>query len=520
MLRKTLLILVLAATALASVSITSTEQSKTVAKPDLATFSLQLNGTGYFTFGIDTPLDVSFSQKTINLTGTPQTVLMFVLTKFVDPGVYIITFKATDESFSTTSYKFFLEVEEGTPDLMISPVYSRISALQGEQAKLSFIVRNEANQEVRNVILHGDISDKFNPVYPEVFDLEPRESKTVDVHVTIPQDYPAGKYKFTVSAALGSLEHDASTELVVKKRAEVAGTLTAELLLPWEPLKRNGETVGYTLFLRVKNQGSMTMDGAEVVFQGFPPGWAFSGDTRFSIRPFDVRDLALNIEPNGDFSEHTGDIVLVKDLETITRAPVTLAGFKVGVSASGLATLGGLGGSLTVGVLFVVVIVLVLLFVRQRNKKTDRKEDDHIKQYLESLVSKAKGEMQKEAKPVMPAAPVQKPAAANQSGSRPEQRAKQPEGDVEEEISEVTEEPQQEFEEFSETLAEPAAAEPESTTVTVETGEESPTEEEVEELSEEPDEDQPLARLVKKASQAPRRRVVRRVVRRKVRGRK
>jgi len=72
----------------------------------------------------------------------------------------------------------------------------------------------------------------------------------------------------------------------------------------------------------------------------------------------------------------------------ISSQTVHFAGYKVGAPTGFFF----MGGSLAIGILLVVIIVLIVLFIRQKNVTADEVEEIKTKAYLKELVEKAQKE--------------------------------------------------------------------------------------------------------------------------------
>ena len=143
----------------------------------------------------------------------------------------------------------------------------------------------------------------------------------------------------------------------------------------------NGER-GYNLMLRIDNRKDEQVTGIEV--QGFPLGWNVTGDNHFYLSANSVKDITIKIVPT-DLDEHKIDVLLVKDSLVLANTTLTFSGERAGLVGAFL-----FGGSLTVGFLIIVILVLVLMYIRQRNVQADETENLQRVGYLKELVEEAK----------------------------------------------------------------------------------------------------------------------------------
>ncbi len=296
------------------------------------------------------------------------------------PGTYLVNFlfasTKEDSVFNRTlSIKILQTVE-------ITPVYSYIRITAGDFTTLKFTITN-TGKSTRNLIIDPEsFPDEFDAVYPDPFYLDPGESKTVSIKITVPPDYHSGVYSEKVTVLSGEIKAESSPfELAITKRSEFKNVVNINAIELGGYTGENGER-GYNLLLRIDNRKDEAITGVEVT--GFPLGWNVSGDTPFSIEANSVKDINLRIIPK-DLGEYRLDVLLTKDSLVLTNATLTFSGAK-----AGLVGMAVFGGSLTVGLLIIVVLVLVFLYIRQKNIQTDQMEQQDRVGYLKDLVEEAK----------------------------------------------------------------------------------------------------------------------------------
>lgn len=300
--------------------------------------------------------------------------------KGTKPGVYLVNFlfASTKENVvynRTLSIKILQTIE-------ITPVYSYVRITAGDFATLKFTITN-TGKSTRNLIIDPEsFPDEFQANYPNPFYLDPGESKTVSIKITVPHDYHSGVYSEKVTILSGEVKADSTPfELAILKRSEFRNVVNINAIELGGYTGENGEK-GYNLLLRVDNRKDEPITGIEVA--GFPLGWNVSGDTPFSIEANSVKDINLRIIPK-DLSEYRLDVLLTKDTLVLTNATLTFSGAKAGLVGMAI-----FGGSLTVGLLIIVVLVLVLLYIRQKNIQADQTEQMDRVGYLKDLVEEAK----------------------------------------------------------------------------------------------------------------------------------
>jgi len=294
-----------------------------------------------------------------------------------EPGKYTITFlfASTGEDI-VYSRKLTVNVQQ---TIEINPVYYYVKVMQGDFKTLKFIVTN-LGKSGRNMIVDPEsFPDEFNAEYPEPFYLDPGESKTISIKVTIPTGYHSGIESMKIAILSGEVRAESEPfDLSVLKRSEFKNVVNIDAVELGGYIGDNGQK-GYNLMLRIDNSKDEQVTNIEV--SGFPLGWNISGDTLFSIGANSVKDINVKIIPS-DLDEHKIDVLLTKDNLVLTNTTLTFSGTRAGLVGAAF-----FGGSLTVGLLIIVVLVLVLLYIRQRNIQSDEGEKAD---YLKGLFDEAK----------------------------------------------------------------------------------------------------------------------------------
>jgi uncharacterized membrane protein len=267
--------------------------------------------------------------------------------------------------------------------LDVRPVYSYVKATTGDYITLKFIIINSGNSGRTMVIDPESFPDEFNAVYPDPFHLDAGESKTVSIKVTIPPDYHSGVYSTTITVLSGEVKKESTPfDLSITKASTYKNVVLIDAVEIGGFTNEDGQR-GYDLMIRVDNRKDEGITGIDV--SGFPLGWNVSGDTNFYVDANTVRDIDIKVMPT-DYNDHTLDILLTKNDIVLANTTVTFSGQKAGLVGYAF-----FGGSLTIGLLIIVIAVLVLLYVRQRNIQADETESKTEKaQYLKNLVDEAK----------------------------------------------------------------------------------------------------------------------------------
>jgi len=344
-----------------------------------ANYQLGVNGVRYVTIYVNTPSSAYNGQEfpvTVTVRGDTST--------YTFAGLNVKALYDGSDPVTTPE------------DFQFKGDYRDVTVRQGEFQYLKFMLKNNGNTALKNILISGDISERFNPEYPSNgFTLYAHESKEITVKVTVPQDYPEGMYTMRLTAASGSNEATAEMDLYVAKRIEYVGKLDVKLV-GLNKVIVDGQTTGYELIVRLKNMGTTDLNNVKASIQGIPSSWEILGDTSADVRSFEVKDITLRAMTT-DFSQHQATVVVSKDNQELGSVAVTLsadtAQGDAGSSGTGFFFA---GGSFLFGLLVIAVLALVLLYVRQRNKHEDDVEDVRTKNYLERLVDEAKRDAQKD----------------------------------------------------------------------------------------------------------------------------
>lgn len=358
---------------------------------DVADYTVTFVGYDNISLTVSSDLSVSLSERNFAVNGRKD-IHVLVLTEDNEVGFYPITLTARGNN-QTYTYSLGTGIKEGEAYLLFDALYNKVEVVQGEDVELRFIVRNVNDQMARNIVIKGDIYESFKPEYPGPVTVSANDVEEVSVKLHVTNDMPAQDYPFTVTAAFGNAEYTQEVDVVVKNKATAKNALALTVSDSWEPLENtDGEAIGYKVFLTVENKQPIDLSGVEVVFEGLPAGWKFSGDTKFDITPLSTKKLTVNIEPKDkDFAEVNAVVKLVDGTQEITQQDIKFAGYKVGTTTGSFL----LGGSLTIGLLIVVVIALVLLYIRQKNQYAETVNEDQTKKYLKDLVEKTAKETKK-----------------------------------------------------------------------------------------------------------------------------
>ena len=300
--------------------------------------------------------------------------------KSTKPGTYLVNFLfASTQEDIVYNRTLTVKIQQS---LDVTPVYSYVRVTQGDFITLKFTVTN-LGKSARNMIVDPEsFPDDFNAEYPDPFYLDPGQSKTISIKITVPLDYHSGVYSQHIAILSGEVKADSEHfDLAVLQRSEYKNVVNINAVELGGYTGDNGER-GYNLMLRIDNRKDEQVTGIEVL--GFPLGWNVTGDNHFYLSANSIKDITIKIIPT-DLDEHTIDVLLVKDSLILTNTTLTFSGERAGLVGAFL-----FGGSLTVGFLIIVILVLVLMYVRQRNVQADETENLQRVGYLKELVEEAK----------------------------------------------------------------------------------------------------------------------------------
>ncbi len=303
-----------------------------------------------------------------------------------------VTFKTPEKDYYYRGLYVQREEPQNTQEhvknqLELKSEYREITVKQGESQTLYFLIRNNGDTPLKNVLISGDVSQRLNPEYPvSGFTVFPHEKKVLPVKITVPKDYPVGYYEITLKAASGDLEDSDSVLLHVVEKYSYQGSVEMTMVSE-DKLEEDGKTVGYEIVLKVKNNEVTDLNNVEVHVEGLPEGWEVEGDTVFSLKGSELRTIRIKIRTN-DFSKQDVRIALVKDGEEIAAVDTVLAGERIGITGAFY-----VGGSFLLGILVAGLAVAgAFYYVRQKNIEKEEEEDMKTREYLKQLVEQAKAD--------------------------------------------------------------------------------------------------------------------------------
>jgi len=339
------------------------------------------NDIGVFGYSDNVSILVIPSGRTIDMTASSSTNTTFTInSRDAKPGSYLVrfTFASTEENYVFTRT---LNVTI-RPMINIDPVYRFVRVTQGDYVTLKFIITNLDTSGRSMLIDPESFPVEFNAEYPDPFYMGAGESKTVSIRVTIPADYHSGLHTLKLTILSGEVSADSAVfDVSVTKSSAYKDLVNINAVELGGYTSDNGQK-GYNLMLRIENRKSEAITGVEVT--GFPLGWNVTGETPFDIGANSIKDVTIQILPK-DLSEYTLAVLLTKNDLVLTNTTLTFSGAKMGLVGQAF-----LGGSLTIGMLIIVIAVLVLLYIRQRNVQTDESEKMDRVGYLKDLVEEAK----------------------------------------------------------------------------------------------------------------------------------
>ena len=338
------------------------------------------------TLYVDTGLTYSISERNFRLSERARkSVSIWVPTAGLSKGLHDIALRAYNGE-ETERLQLVLSMGEGSKGLAIDAITTRLTVRQGEFQDIRVLVRNLGDTEIRNIVIDGDIPTTFNPNYPPILNLEPGEVKDLSIRVGVPVDYPNGDRDLTVSVASGNVRDEAKVKFFVREGYPYMDFVSMKVLY-MEPVKdEGGNVVSYAMKVRLSNSAGTDVNGVIFSLHELPEGWTIEDNNAFDIKAFQSYERTLIVMPT-DFSEHTTNLVLVKGTEEIASEKVLFAGYKVGKYGSDITGLlfGG-SSSLMAGFLIFVILLLVLLYIRQRNEFSDQMEMEDTRKKLEESV--------------------------------------------------------------------------------------------------------------------------------------
>ncbi|MFH0986622.1 MAG: hypothetical protein V1911_01085, partial [Candidatus Micrarchaeota archaeon] len=282
---KALILALLLVSAGAALEVSIDNPLETVAVGGVAHYYVTINNDGgskNVIVSADSELPISVTEDEFYLAaGELKDIDMFVIAGDGE-GLYPIVLTVNDKD-----YDLALLVENGTADLVMNSVYDQVEVAAGQYQDLRFIVRNEGNERMRNILVRGDIPTSMDPEYPVEFNLDANEVKEVKVRVTVPADYPAAEYEFVLKAVTGNIKAEAETMLVVNEAPSIENALEMNAL-NWEAVKTDGTVTGYKITFKVINRAIADITGVSWTFEGMPEDWAVSGSDKFDIAGYET----------------------------------------------------------------------------------------------------------------------------------------------------------------------------------------------------------------------------------------
>lgn len=391
-LAKVILVAILLIGVVSALEVDVQDPVETIYTGEVAQYNVEITNTGSEEEQVEisarSKAKVTLSESEIVLMpGESREIKVFALSEDLEEGAYSVTLEVND-----IKENLALIIEEGKASLRLSPVYERVTIEQGTSQRLTFVARNTGERDIENIVVKSELSDKFNPQYPDSFRVEQGDSREFSIVVDVPRDYPTGEYKYRVTVGSGNLEVREDIRVNIVDTLPLKGRLTLDVLKPWEKLVEDGENIGYRVPVETTNKGLVDIDGVKYEVEGAPADWEIQGTEEFEIKGGQVIQTELKIDAQGDFSPRTINVNLVKDGVKITSEQIELEGDKVGAPVgitgrvTGMVT-GGFG-SLTLGVIVLIALVAIFLYVRERNLNKEFKEKKSDKKYLEKLVEK------------------------------------------------------------------------------------------------------------------------------------
>jgi uncharacterized membrane protein len=389
-----------------SLSVSIDHYSQEVSQGTAAAYQITVKNYGSgatVKIAADSKLPVTVSSNNFYLSNLGQkSVTLVVSTANAAAGDYLINLGITAGSNTYSGLIGTRVIEGGVEMLRMDSEYSRIAVLQGSSETLRFVVRNDGIETLHNVFIRSDIPTRLAPAMPSSFDLDAGMNKTIYIPVTVPTDYPAGDMEFTIKAVHGNTEVSSKVSATVLPLSALYGIADMQVK-GIESYKEDNRTVGYLITLAVTNKGSQLLDGLDIKVQNLPKDWKLKGEQNILLKAVELKEVQLIVIPT-TFEQRNAIIVLTKDNEAIASANITFTGEKIGMSPTGMFLT---EGSVTIGLLFLAILVLVLLYLRQ---KAEHEKKAHSlpgaekpaadagkkKGYLQKLIDSALGEEKKE----------------------------------------------------------------------------------------------------------------------------
>lgn len=400
---KVALIGVILATALSAsafaLDVNVENQVKTISTGETAQFIVNLENTGteeeLVSLSTESDVTTMFSDDEVVLgAGQEKVVYLFALSADKGEGTYLIQLNANEETLNLA-----LEIEEGQPALELYNGYGKVTAVQDSSQSIKMVAKNTGDEEIENVVVSGDFSEKLDAEYPEPFDLEAGEEKQVSVVLNVPLDFPKDEYDYEVTIASGSTKATQEVEIEVIGALPMKNRMSLKVLNAWEKMvDGNGEPIGYKVPVKVVNKGLVDLEEVQWQIEGLPEGWNVTGNEAFEIEGAETVEKTINFNAHGNFEDKTVELTLVKNDREITSEQIEFKGRKVGVTGTGL-VLGG-SGSIMLGLIVVAALALFVYMVREKNRHMERtgRTTDHgkLKKLVEETLEREKGKSEEE----------------------------------------------------------------------------------------------------------------------------
>ncbi|MBS3060009.1 MAG: hypothetical protein J4432_00690 [DPANN group archaeon] len=375
-----------------------TQSSKTVFHGDTANYRISITNneatSKAFKLTIsENPQNLPIRIPTTDLTIQPKATKafdIFIDTTKLSLGTYTFGLSVSKDS-DVFEGPFTLQVQGASGDLSISSAYKTLEVTQGEYKELRFTVTNRGAIQLKNLILTSNLPAEFLPKYPEPFNLAASERREVKIGITTQDGAAVGERDFRIEAASGNVEASTTTTLRVQKSLDLTQDLILELLLPWDPIKENGNVIGYQIPYRLTNRGDHKISQVSVDVLNVSPEWTVEKNRPIDLDSKETKDFTLRIIPT-TLEDTQAIISMSQNMQPVENVTINLAGYKVGAasSASGNVIMGGSG---TAGIMLILVFVLGFLVYKQRNEYKEKLQDVKRQTYLDQLADDITKEM-------------------------------------------------------------------------------------------------------------------------------
>lgn len=298
-----------------------------------------------------------------------------------NPGTYAVQLFVSHTAGSGTFSKN-ITVEVRAP-VRITPAYSGILTAQGEFEYLKYSVQNLDSVTRSMIIDCSPIAAEFDAACPPAFSVAPGGVREVSVGIIVPAAHPAGEYEASVRLSSGEFSVLSNPTVLAIQEAPVAAQL--EVTKSTIRVAESEDGRGYNVTLSLK----AARDFKNLAAAGLPSNWEIK-DGVTNISKGDSVFSFLVVPP--DFDEHRLELVLAEDGFTAASVPLAFSGTAAGITGFAIGD-----GSITVGVLLVVIVALVLLYVRLRGRLFEAQDEAKTVKYFEGLLEKARKELAGEA---------------------------------------------------------------------------------------------------------------------------